>query len=69
MIPYISFLRKSRVIIIDLLSDEIRSDELSENLSQLRIVLKSGIVIYIKYNEYREDEYQILDELKKAVLS
>ncbi len=59
MIPHISFLRKARVLIVDLLSDEIRSDELSENLSQLKVVLKSGIIIYIRYNEYGEYGYQI----------
>ncbi len=59
MIPYISFLRKARVIIVDLLSDEIRSDELSENLSQLKVILKSGVIIYIRYNEYGEYGYQI----------
>ncbi|TXT59552.1 MAG: hypothetical protein BAJALOKI3v1_1050002 [Promethearchaeota archaeon] len=59
MIPYISFLRKARVLIVDLLSDEIRSDKLSENLSQLKVLLKSGIIIYISYNEYGEYGYQI----------
>ncbi|TFF88958.1 MAG: hypothetical protein EU550_00185 [Promethearchaeota archaeon] len=59
MIPYISFLRKARILIVELLKDEIRSDELSENLSQLKVMLKSGIIVYIRYNEYGEYGYQI----------
>ncbi|MBD3213207.1 MAG: hypothetical protein GF311_11425 [Candidatus Lokiarchaeota archaeon] len=59
MIPYISFLQKARILIVDLLRDEIKSDELSEYLSQLKVVLKSGIIVYIRYNEYGEYGYQI----------
>ncbi|MFO8020736.1 MAG: DUF6516 family protein [Promethearchaeia archaeon] len=59
MISHVSFLKEARSIIIELLADEIRSDELSEDYAQLKIVLKSGVVVYIRYNEYGEYGYQI----------
>jgi hypothetical protein len=59
MISNISFLRKARIIFINLLGNQIRSDELNEDLSQLKIILKSGTIIFIRYNQFGEYGYQI----------
>ena len=60
MISHISYLRKARILLIDLLSNDVIKDELNESISQLKIVLNSGVTIYIRYNEFGEYGYQII---------
>jgi len=60
MISHISYLRKARSLLIDILSNDIKKDELDENFSQLKLILNSGIIIYIRYNEFGEYGYQII---------
>ena len=47
------------------MKNRIIEDELNESLSQLKIVLDSGIIIYIKYNQFGEYGYQIIHSRKK----
>lgn len=65
MISHISLLQEARALIIKLLGESIRNDELNEAISQLRITLKSGLILYIKYNEFGEYGYQILYSPRK----
>jgi len=53
----ISYLVKARVLLLDSLGEDVILDELNETLSQLKIKLKSGIIIYLKYNEFGEYGY------------
>ncbi len=65
MISHISLLRKARVFCILLLGDNIIKDQLNENISQLKLNLKSGLILYIRYNEFNEYGYQIVYSPKK----
>ncbi len=65
MVNHISHLKKSRKLILDLLGDYITNDDLIEEISQLKIVFKTGQNIYIRYNEFNEYGYQILFSTKK----
>ncbi|MEE9378210.1 MAG: DUF6516 family protein [Candidatus Lokiarchaeia archaeon] len=65
MISYISFLQKARALLIKTMNEKIKTDELNEDLSQLKIILKSGHVLYIRYNEFGEYGYQIIYSPKK----
>jgi len=69
MISPISYLVKARVLLLDSLGEEVILDELNETLSQLKIKLKSGIIIYIKYNEFGEYGYQIIFSSQKGDFS
>ena len=60
MISHISYLREARAIFIKLMGDNIREEEIEEPISQLKIVLKSGVILYIRYNEFGEYGYQIM---------
>jgi len=60
MISHTSFLRKARELLIDLLGNDIIKDELDDTYSQLKLIFNSGIVLYIRYNEYGEYGYQII---------
>ncbi|MHA1273429.1 MAG: toxin-antitoxin system TumE family protein [Promethearchaeota archaeon] len=60
MSDHILLLQRARKILINLLDIEIILEELDYHLSQLKIILKSGITIYIKYNEFEEYGYQIV---------
>ena len=60
MISHLLILRKARILLINFLSDKIKIDELSEDLSQLKITLKSGLILYIRYNVFGEYGYQII---------
>ncbi|TFG23445.1 MAG: hypothetical protein EU529_07460 [Promethearchaeota archaeon] len=65
MISHLSFLREARALLVDLLGVDIREDELDETLSQLKITFKSGLILYIKYNEFGEYGYQIIHSPQK----
>jgi len=65
MIPHISFLREARSLFVNLLGDNIREDEINETISQLKITLKSGVILYVKYNEFGEYGYQIIHSPRK----
>ena len=65
MIPHISFLREARALFVNQLGDSIREDEIDETISQLKITLKSGVILYIKYNEFGEYGYQIIYSPRK----
>ena len=69
MISHTSFLRKARELLIDLLGDRIIKELLDEVLSQLKVTLKSGIILYIRYNEYGEYGYQIIYSPQKEDFS
>jgi len=65
VISHLSFLREARALLVDLLGVDIREDELDETLSQLKITFKSGLILYIKYNEFGEYGYQIIHSPQK----
>ena len=65
MISHISFLQKARALLIELVGKEIIKDTLDEIFSQLHIVFKSGLILYIRYNEYKEYGYQIIFSTEK----
>ena len=46
MIDHINFLQEARRLLIDIMQGRIIQDELDESLSQLKIMLDSGVVIY-----------------------
>ena len=60
MLPNLQFLHQARLISVELLAHDLLDDELSETLSQLKLTLTSGVICYIRYNEYGEYGYQIL---------
>ena len=60
MNSHLLILRKARILLTNFLSDKIKIDELSEDLSQLKITLKTGLMLYIRYNEFGEYGYQII---------
>lgn len=58
-------LQKARELFLNLLGEDISTDEYREDLSQLRIKLTSGLILYIRYNEFGEYAYQIIFSPKK----
>ncbi|TFG19435.1 MAG: hypothetical protein EU530_06230 [Promethearchaeota archaeon] len=66
MIDHIENLRRVRKLLLKSLEFEINYSEINEDLSQLKVLLKSGIIIYIKYNQFGEYGYQILYSRKRA---
>ena len=65
MIPHILFLQEARNLLINLLGENIKEDEIDETISQLKITLKSGIILYVRYNEFGEFGYQVLYSTRK----
>ena len=65
MVNHISNLKKARKLFLDLLGDHITNDDLVEDLFQLKIIFKTGQIVYIRYNEFNEYGYQILFSTKK----
>ena len=65
MIDHLNFLQKARRIFINILQGRIIKDEINESICQLKIMLDSGMVIYIRYNQFGEYGYQIIHSRKK----
>ncbi|WP_371804106.1 toxin-antitoxin system TumE family protein [Candidatus Lokiarchaeum ossiferum] len=65
MIDHLAYLQKARTILLEILQNQIVEDEFHESISQLKLVLNSGVRVYIKYNQFGEYGYQILHSYEK----
>jgi len=60
------YLQEARLLLIENVGNEIIEEELDESIYQLRVLFKTGIMLYIRYNEYHEYGYHISYSLKKG---
>ena len=69
MIDHLNFLQKARRLLIDIMQGRIIEDELNESLSQLKIMLDFGMLIYIRNNQFGEYGYKIMNSRNKNYFS